>query len=77
MNMDFSLIMRYLPVKYRLICKEWSRLVPYNAKKLIPLLGKTDTVDKLLEQVKHDRILYKVLSTLCYDTRLYMIECKG
>lgn len=79
MNRDIILIIvGYLQVKHRLVCKEWSKLIPYNINKLENILSKSS--NDIFEEVKDYTILRKFIKLLHRTNRLNFgiccVDCK-
>lgn len=69
-----KIIVNYLPVKYRLVCKKWSLLIPYNANNLSKLLNRNNTRELILNEIKDDK-LYLIVSKILEDYRFDHNKC--
>ena len=70
MNIDIlKLIVCPLPIKYRLVCREWSKLIPYNVNKLRQILNKKDTFEILKEEFENTDIS-TIINTIFEDRRI-------
>lgn len=62
-------IVCHLPIEYRLVCRKWSKMIPYNVNKLRQILNKKDTFDILKEEFK-DTDISIIINTIFEDNRI-------
>ena len=70
------LIIRYLPVKCRLVCREWSESIPYNFNRLKRYLNNDDTIELLLKECKSNKSLIEIIKVFKGDDRMKLRDGK-
>ena len=74
MNQDIiKIIVGYLSVEHRLVCREWSKLIPYNINKLEDIFSESSNT--IFEEVKNYEILRKFVALLTRTNRLNLGKC--
>ena len=69
------LIVGYLPVKHRLVCREWSELIPYNINKLITLLNDTKAFKELSYGLNINALFYSLSECPVFSAMMRCYYC--